>query len=449
MQKILVLGAGLSSGALISYLLEHAGKGRWKVRIADISEEMARQKIMGHPAGETVKLDAGDEDHLAYEIHNADLVISMLPARMHPRVARHCVRYGRHMITASYVSPELRELDEEARKNNVLLLNEIGVDPGIDHMSAMYLLERLRKQGAEITAFESNTGGLVAPKHDNNPWNYKFTWNPRNVVLAGQGGAQFLHNGMYKYIPYHKIFRRYERIYILDLGEFEAYPNRDPLKYQDAYGLQNVETMFRGTIRRPGFCKAWDILVQTGMTDDSYIMHHSDQLTYREYTNSFLAWSPTMNVEDKLAEYTGVDKDSETMYKIRWLGLFSNERAGLRDATPAQILQSLLEKRWKLDPDDKDMIVMQHQIEYKTGGRKKKILSSLVYTGKDAKSTAMSVTVGLPVAIAARLIMEGKISLRGVHIPIHPEIYMPILQELSEHGIRFVEEEGIPQELQY
>ncbi|NLI23709.1 MAG: saccharopine dehydrogenase [Bacteroidales bacterium] len=449
MQKILVLGAGLSSGALISYLLEHAGKGRWKVRIADISEEMARQKIMGHPAGETVKLDAGDEDHLAYEIHNADLVISMLPARMHPRVARHCVRYGRHMITASYVSPELRELDEEARKNNVLLLNEIGVDPGIDHMSAMYLLERLRKQGAEITAFESNTGGLVAPKHDNNPWNYKFTWNPRNVVLAGQGGAQFLHNGMYKYIPYHKIFRRYERIYILDLGEFEAYPNRDSLKYQDAYGLQNVETMFRGTIRRPGFCKAWDILVQTGMTDDSYIMHHSDQLTYREYTNSFLAWSPTMNVEDKLAEYTGVDKDSETMYKIRWLGLFSNERAGLRDATPAQILQSLLEKRWKLDPDDKDMIVMQHQIEYKTGGRKKKILSSLVYTGKDAKSTAMSVTVGLPVAIAARLIMEGKISLRGVHIPIHPEIYMPVLQELSEHGIRFVEEEGIPQELQY
>lgn len=449
MQKILVLGAGLSSGALISYLLEHAGKGRWKVRIADISEEMARQKIMGHPAGETVKLDAGDEDHLAYEIHNADLVISMLPARMHPRVARHCVRYGRHMITASYVSPELRELDEEARKNNVLLLNEIGVDPGIDHMSAMYLLERLRKQGAEITAFESNTGGLVAPKHDNNPWNYKFTWNPRNVVLAGQGGAQFLHNGMYKYIPYHKIFRRYERIYILDLGEFEAYPNRDSLKYQDAYGLQNVETMFRGTIRRPGFCKAWDILVQTGMTDDSYIMHHSDQLTYREYTNSFLAWSPTMNVEDKLAEYTGVDKDSETMYKIRWLGLFSNERAGLRDATPAQILQSLLEKRWKLDPDDKDMIVMQHQIEYKTGGRKKKILSSLVYTGKDAKSTAMSVTVGLPVAIAARLIMEGKISLRGVHIPIHPEIYMPVLQELSVHGIRFVEEEGIPQELQY
>ena len=256
MQKILVLGAGLSSRALISYLLEHAGKGKWKVRIADISEEMARQKILGHPAGDTVKLDAGDEDHLAYEIHNADLIISMLPARMHPCVARNCIRYIKHMITASYVSPELRELDEEARKNNVLLLNEIGVDPGIDHMSAIYLLERLRKQGAEITAFESNTGGLVAPKHDNNPWNYKFTWNPRNVVLAGQGGAQFLHNGRYKYIPYHKVFRRYERIYILDLGEFEAYPNRDSLKYQNAYCLQNVETMFRGTIRRPGFCKA-------------------------------------------------------------------------------------------------------------------------------------------------------------------------------------------------
>lgn len=446
MQKILVLGAGLSSGTLINYLLEHAGKGRWKVRLADISEELARQKIMGHPAGEVVKLDAGDEDHVSYEVHNADLVISMLPARMHPVVARYCVQYGKHMITASYVSPEIKDMDEEARRNNILLLNEMGVDPGIDHMSAMYILERLRSQGAEITAFESNTGGLVAPKHDNNPWNYKFTWNPRNVVLAGQGGAQFLHNGMYKYIPYHKIFRRYERIYVLDLGEFEAYPNRDSLKYQNAYGLQNVETMFRGTIRRPGFCRAWDILVQLGMTDDSYTMHHSEQLTYREYTNSFLAWSPTMNVEDKLAEYTGVDKDSETMYKIRWLGLFSNERIGLRNATPAQILQHLLEQRWKLDLDDKDMIVMQHQIEYVNGSRKEKILSSMVYTGKDAKNTAMSVTVGLPVAIAARLLLEGKISLRGVQIPIHAEIYKPILQELSGYGIRFIEEKGIPQE---
>jgi len=444
MQRILVFGAGLSATALIHYLLDHAAENDWKICLADVSEEMAQRKINGHPQGEVVKLDANDQEHRCYEINNSDLVISMLPARMHPVIARDCLRLGKHLITASYVSPEVKAMDAEAKNRNILLLNEIGLDPGIDHMSALNVIDRLKKEGAEITAFESNTGGLVAPKHDNNPWNYKFTWNPRNVVLAGQAGAQFLHNGMYKYIPYHKIFRRYERIYVLDLGEFEAYPNRDSLKYQETYGLQNVHTMFRGTIRRPGFCRAWDVLVQLGLTDDTFVVQNSDKLTYREFTNSFLAWSPTMAVEEKLAEYLSIDKDSETMYKIRWLGLFSDERIGLKDATPAQIVQHLLMQHWQLDPDDQDMILMQHQFEYILSGKKKKILSSMVFNGTDANHTAMATTVGLPVAIAARLLMTGQIKLRGVQIPIHPEIYKPVLKELEKHGIRFIEEEGVP-----
>ncbi|MFW5709929.1 MAG: saccharopine dehydrogenase C-terminal domain-containing protein, partial [Bacteroidota bacterium] len=276
----------------------------------------------------------------------------------------------------------------------------------------------------------------------NNPWNYKFTWNPRNVVLAGQGGARFLHNGRFKYIPYHKIFRRYERLYILNLGEFESYPNRDSLKYQKTYGLEDVSTMFRGTIRRPGYCRAWDILVQIGATDDSYLVENSENMTYRQFINSFLAYHPEKRVEDKLAEYTGVPEDSEIMYKLRWMGLFSENIIGLQRVSPAQILQHLLQNKWQMDQDDKDMIVMQHQFEYEIENRKKRLLSSLVFTGKDNEETAMSMTVGLPVAIACKLVLTGRIKLSGLQMPIRPEIYEPVLKELAEHGIQFIEEEA-------
>jgi saccharopine dehydrogenase-like NADP-dependent oxidoreductase len=440
MQKILILGAGLSSTALIKYLLDESVQHGWKIRLADASLELAQRKIGKNPNGEAIKFDAHDEIQRSYEIKNSDLIISMLPARMHNLIARDCLTFSRNLITASYVSEEMHKMNEDVRKKNILFLNEIGVDPGIDHMSAMRIIEQLRRQDALITSFESHTGGLVAPKHDNNPWNYKFTWNPRNVVLAGQGGARFLHNGKFKYIPYHKIFNRYERIYILNMGEFESYPNRDSLKYQAAYGLQDVETMFRGTIRRPGYCRAWDILVRIGATDDSFVVKDSEHMTYLEFIDSFLAFGTGNPVEQKLANYVDVDEDSETMYKLRWLGLFSNEKIGLKDASPAQILQHLLSQKWKLDADDKDMVVMQHQFEYEVENKKKKIFSSLVFKGLDADNTAMSMTVGLPVAIAAKLLLTGKIDIKGVQIPLQPEIYEPVLSELESYGICFVDE---------
>jgi saccharopine dehydrogenase-like NADP-dependent oxidoreductase len=260
------------------------------------------------------------------------------------------------------------------------------------------------------------------------------------VVLAGQAGARFLHNGKFKYIPYHKLFRRYEIINILQLGEFEVYPNRDSLTYQNEYGLQDISTMFRGTIRRKGFCDAWDALVQLGATDDSYLVEFPGRMTYRDFTNSFLAYNIVDPVEQKLASYLNLDPDGEIMNKLEWLGLFEQKNAAIQDQTPARVLQALLEEKLSLDPGDKDMIVMQHQVEYLLGEERQRKVSSMAIIGEDSVHTAMSKTVGLPVAIAAKLILQGKISLRGVHIPIHREIYEPVMKELDDFGIRFTEE---------
>ena len=440
MQNILILGAGLSASTCIKYLLDHSREQQWKITLGDINKELSRQKIGAHPNGKAIEFDVYNDTQRDRLISRADIVISMLPSRMHTLVAESCIKNSRHLITASYVSEEIRKLDREAVDKELLLLNEIGVDPGIDHMSAMRILDRVRSLGGKPDVFESNSGGLVAPSYDDNPWRYKFTWNPRNVVLAGQAGARFLHNGKFKYIPYHKLFQRYEIIKVLDLGEFEVYPNRDSLTYQEEYGLQEISTMFRGTIRRKGFCDAWNALVQLGATDDSYLVEFPGNMTCRDFTNSFLAYNIKDPVETKLSRYLGLAPDGEIMRKLDWLGLFERRSAPVQDQTPARVLQSILEEKLKLNAGDKDMIVMQHQFEYLLNDRRQRIVSSMVSMGKDRVHTAMSITVGLPVAIAAKLILQGKIRSRGVQIPIHREIYEPVLNELENYGIRFTEE---------
>lgn len=439
MKRILVLGAGFSTTSLIRDLLEKSGDHNWQVTLGDIDLNRAKKKINGHPNGVAVTFDVFNEEQRDLFISSSDIVISMLPARMHQLVAVDCIKHRKHLVTASYVSEEIKQMDEQTHKLGILFLNEIGLDPGIDHMSAMKMIDRIKAEGGKLDIFESNTGGLVAPGSDNNPWRYKFTWNPRNVVLAGQNGARFLHNGKFKYIPYHKIFQRYEIIKVLDLGEFEVYPNRDSLKYKEEYGLDEISTMFRGTIRRPGFCDAWDALVQIGATDDSYVVEFPGEMTYRDFTNSFIAYNVTDPLEVKLARYLNIPLDGEVMKKLEWLGLFDRKPVGIINQTPAKILQHLLQEKWKLDPGDKDMIVMQHQFEYLLAGKRQRIISSLVVIGKDSHETAMSITVGLPVGIAVRLILEGKIQATGVRIPTTPEFYDPILAELEEYGIRFIE----------
>ena len=442
MKTILILGAGLSSTSLIKYFLDNS-KHQWLIRVGDINEKNAIERIEGHPDGEAFRFDVYDPLQRRKEIEQASIVISMLPARMHHLVAECCVELGKNMVTASYLSPAIKALDSEAKKKGIVLMNECGVDPGMDHMSAMQMINNIREEGYELTAFESSTGGLVAPGYENNPWKYKFTWNPRNVVLAGHDGARFLHNGKFKYIPYHKVFSRIETIHVPELGEYEIYGNRDSLTYRDTYGLPHLQTMFRGTIRRPGYCEAWDTFIQLGATDDTYVMENTEEMTYREFINSFMSFRTDIPVEEKLANYLHLNRDSEMMDRLRWLGIFDETKIGVAGLTPAKILQRILEEKWQLEPGDKDMILMQHQFDFDKEGLHMKRYSTMAYIGQDTKHTAMSMTVGLPLAMIARRILEEDYQRTGVQLPIQPDIYNPVLKELEEYGIQFNEEEVI------
>ena len=440
MKNILVLGAGRSATSLIDYLTRSSMQHDWSVRVGDYDLETAEKKCANSSRAEAFRFDINQQDQCAIEVKNADLVISMLPAAYHPLVARECVNHGVHMLTASYVSNEMKALDQEAKEKGILLLNECGLDPGIDHMSAMRVIDQIRNDGHELTGFETFTGGLVAPNpSEDNPWEYKFTWNPRNVVLAGQGIVKFIQEGKYKFIPYHRLFRRTEIVHIPGHGHFEGYANRDSLKYLDVYGLRGIRTIYRGTFRRPGFCRSWDIFVQLGATDDTYYMEDVASMTHRDFINSFLSYNPKDSVELKLAHYLHLDIDGPEMYRLKWLGMFEDEPVGLEKGTPAQILEHILKKKWSLNSDDKDMIVMWHKFDYLEGKKHREIHSTMVAIGDDATNTAMSKTVGLPLGIAARHILTGNIRLSGVQIPIIPELYNPILDELVNSGIELSE----------
>jgi len=305
------------------------------------------------------------------------------------------------------------------------------------------VIDRIRAKGGKMILFESFTGGLVAPESDNNLWNYKFTWNPRNVVIAGQGGAaKFLQESTYKYIPYNRLFRRTEFLDIENFGRFEVYANRDSLKYQNVYGLDNIKTLYRGTIRRVGFSRAWNIFVTLGMTDDSYTIDDSENMSYRDFVNAFLPYSPYDSVELKLRHALKIDQDDIVWDKLVELDIFnSKKRVKLKKATPAQILQKILLDSWTLAECDRDMIVMYHKFGYEKNGKNYQIDSSMVVLGEDQTYTAMAKTVGLPVAIATISILNGKIKTPGVQIPVTKEIYEPILKELQAFGIIFKEKE--------
>lgn len=444
MQQIILLGAGKSATVLIEYLINNAKTENWQITIADI-EITKLQAIYGKNDCVNVEVfNVFDETVRHNLIRQADVVISMVPARFHPIIAKDCLQWRKHLITPSYESEEMKAMAKDVENAGLIFLNEMGLDPGIDHMSAMKIIDELRAEGKEITRFESFTGGLIAPESDNNPWHYKFTWNPRNVIVAGQGGAvKFLHNGKYKYIPYHKLFDRTEIIEIENYGKFEGYANRDSLKYLDIYNLHGVKTIYRGTLRRPPFSKAWHILVQIGATDDTYIIDDSENMTYREFINSFLKFREGDSVELKLAYYLNKDVDSPEMELLKWAGLFSNEKIGVKQATPAQILQHCLEQKLALEPNDKDMIVMWHLFSYLENGVEKHLNSSLVVIGEDQIKTGMAKTVGLPLGIAAKLILNNQIAERGVLMPTLKSVYQPVLAELETQGIVFTEKEAL------
>jgi saccharopine dehydrogenase-like NADP-dependent oxidoreductase len=441
MTTILLLGAGRSSSSLIRYLLDNSVTYHWQIVIGDVSESSARERIGAHPKGAYVRFDINEADTSSKIISGVDLVISLLPAALHPKVARLCLEWKKHLLTASYVSEEMAALHAEATSKGLLFLNECGLDPGIDHMSAMQIIDRIRSEGGKIRSFESFTGGLIAPDTaPENPWRYKFTWNPRNVVMAGQGTAKYLEDGQMKYIPYQQLFKRITLVNVPGYGMFEGYANRDSLKYISTYGLQDIETMLRGTLRNEYFCSAWNTFVQLGCCDDSFRMENVVTMTHREYTESFLP-SSRGSAKERLAKYLGVDQRGQEMKCLEWSGLFSDEKIGLNEGTPAQLLEHILNKRWKLDPEDKDMVVMWHRFGFELNGIRKEIQASLVSVGETSTYTAMAKTVGLPIGIAAKLLTTGKIKSRGVQIPLTPEFYEPILKELEDFDVRLVEHE--------
>ncbi len=443
MRKILIIGAGKSSSYLIKYLLDKSQSENLHITIGDLNIANAKKLIGDHIDTDVIHLDVFNTDSRNAAIQNADIVISMLPARFHIEVAKDCITYKKHMVTASYVSEDMQALDKDAKSNGLIFMNEIGVDPGIDHMSAMQVIDNIRDKGGKMILFESFTGGLVAPESDNNLWNYKFTWNPRNVVVAGQGGAaKFLQEGKFKYIPYHRLFRRTEFLEVEAYGRFEAYANRDSLKYQHVYGLDHVKTLYRGTMRRVGFSRAWNVFVLLGMTEDSYTIDNSANMSYRDFVNTFLAYSPTDSVELKFRHALKIDQDDIVWDKFLELDIFNGKKmVELDNATPAQILQKILMDSWTLSENDKDMIVMYHKFGYELNGEKHQIDATMVTLGEDQTYTAMAKTVGLPIAIATMAILNGKIKTPGVQIPITREVYTPILEELKTYGIKFTENE--------
>ncbi len=438
MKTILILGGGKSSTYLIDYLAETCQTKDRKLILADLDLDSAAQKLKNRPNTETRQLDIENETQRKALIKASEVVISMLPAGLHPMVARDCLSLNKHFFSASYESKEMQELKSQIEAKGLFFLNECGLDPGIDHMSALQIIDQAKERGEKIDSFKSYCGGLMAPESEDNPWKYKFTWNPRNVVLAGQGTSRYIEKGDLKYVPYHQLFKRLEPISFEGLGEFDGYPNRDSLSYRKIYGLENIPTMLRGTLRRAGFCKAWDVFVQLGMTDDSFQMELPEDSTLKSFLNSFLPYDQELSIEEKLGKII-IDLDFPIFEKLQWLGFFSDKELPKKSGSPAQILQAILEKEWALTDEDKDMIVMQHLFEIKTEAGIKKLTSELVCYGEDATYTAMAKTVGLPLAIAVDLFLDEKINLKGLHIPNLPEIYNPILGQLAVEGIRFEE----------
>lgn len=446
--QLLLLGAGRSASALIDYLLRHAPTEGWQLTVADVQPAHLAPVLAAHTEyARAVPFDIQDEALLHELVAAADVVISMLPAAFHLIVARACLRHRRHLATASYATDEIRALEAEAQAAGVVLLMECGLDPGLDHMSAMQALGKIRARGGQLLAFKSYCGGLLTPESEgDNPWRYKFTWNPRNVVLAGQSTAKYLENGQPRFIPYHQLFGRLETLEVPGYGQFEGYANRDSLSYRAPYGLEDIPTILRGTLRRPGYCAAWHALVRLGLTDDTVRLGNTADWPWQELIAAYLPTSDGLggNLETQFADYLGLNPSGEEMQRLTWLGIFSNRPVNLPNATPAQLLEHLLSDKWRLQPGDHDLIVMQHLFEFELNGQHYRHTSSLVVPGADGEPTAMAKTVGLPLGMAVRRLTRGQVPHRGVVIPTHADLYEPILAELAaDYRIVFDEVETI------
>jgi saccharopine dehydrogenase-like NADP-dependent oxidoreductase len=436
--EILILGTGRSSPYLIQYLAQTCLHENWDLTVADLDTRGAREFTKTNPGVKFENADISNPEILNTLVKAHRIVVSLLPPTLHHKVALACLENKKHLATASYVSAEMEKLDAEVSKNGLLFLNELGLDPGIDHLSAQEIIDNIHRDGGKIEAFYSYCGGLVAPESADNPWGYKFSWNPRNVILAGQGTARYKENGKLKFIPYSRLFEQHRKIKIPGLGNFDGYANRDSLTYVNHYGIPEIKTILRGTLRSEGFCKAWDLLVKIGLTDPSYQVPDKKNFSFPELIDALIP-DGKGSLQERTARYLRTRADSPEMKKLKWLGLFQKQSFSTSGNSPADLLQKLLEEKWKLKKSDKDRVVLCHRFVYSVGTKKSEMLSSMDVIGKNSRETAMAKTVGLPLAMGVKLMAQNKIGLKGVRIPNYPVLYEPILKELKEHGIRFSE----------
>lgn len=445
MKTILVIGAGKSSPYLISYLLHNAEKYDWRVVVADQDLELARSRINNHPRGTALAFDINNSKARSEQIEKAAVVVNMLAPRFQHMVGLTCARLGAHMISVSYQDRRMRELETDAKRTGALLLTEIGLDPGIDHMSAAKLIRDIKNRGGVVTDFQSYGGGLPAPDSISNPFKYVISWNPRNVVMAGENGAQYLENHKIKLIPYHNVFQHTWNMTVPGIGELEAYPNRDSLIYQKQYGFDKAATVIRGTLRYPGWSETWHYLVRLGLPNERLYIPDLKEKTYAELTEMFLpsAGPESGPIERRTAKFLQISPTGQIIDRMRWLGLFSQERIGIDVNTSAEVLTHLISEKLALHDDARDMVVLMHRIiaEYPDENqRREKIRSTMIHYGEKAGFTAMAKSVGLPAALVAKLLLTGKISLTGSHMPTHPEIYEPVMKELEGEGFKFTDE---------
>jgi len=438
-KQLLVLGAGRTASSLINYLASKARENDWQITIADMSLELAASKAKNLSRTKAIQFNIFNEEERSELLKKMDIVVSLLPETLHIHLVKDCLRFKVHLVTASYVSSQMASFDEQVKKAGLIFLNEMGLDPGIDHMDTLRLINKIKHKGGRLVSLRSYGGGLIAPESDDNPWGYKITWNPMNVVIAGMASARYVQDGKLRIVPYSRLFLDIHPVEIPGVGKLEAYPNRDSIKYRRIYSVPKIPNVFRGSLRKPGFCKAWNALVQIGLTDNRYFVPDADKLSYNELLSFYFLKNKNMSTKEELINFLNETDGSDLVKKIEWLGLLSEEKIELAEATPADILLALLQKKWKFTEKDKDMVILHTEIEYEIDGKSEKITSTLVLYGKENYKTAMSETVGLPLGVGVNLISNNRISERGVIIPIHQDIYKPALKELSELGIVFNE----------
>jgi len=433
------LGAGFVAGPFVRYFL---GKPDYKVRVGDLDLKKAQRIVKAHPRGEALRLDLRDEASLSKEILESDIVVSLVPYAFHPFIAKLCIRLKKNMVTTSYAGEPIKSLDEEAQKSEIAILNEVGLDPGIDHMEAARIIHEVKARGEQILGFSSYCGGLPAPDANNNPFGYKFSWSPRGVLLAGKIAARYLKDGQQVFVPSDSLFGHPAMISIEGLGEFEIYPNRDSLPYIKLYGIPETKTLYRGTLRYPGWCKILEKISQLGLLDETE--KNLKGLTYREFMKVQLGTAPEKDIRKALALRLDIEPESDIIHRLEWLGLLGEYPIPLDRGSALDILETRMLAKLRYQPGESDMIVLRHDfLTTSPGSKKQKIISTLVNYGIPNGDSAMARTVGLPAAISTRLILEGKIRAKGVLIPVQPEIYEPVLDELREHGIVFKQERKI------